>query len=111
MKAVQPRTRCLILQGASIVSEWNLICDDEWKVQFADSMLIAGFFCGDFTLALCMLMAYDHVIFTDYFYISLHSWRGNAWATCRHQGPMVCYVHIAIVWGRENHSVCDQAWR
>jgi len=31
---------------ASIVSEWNLICEDEWKVQLADSMFFAGFFFG-----------------------------------------------------------------
>lgn len=27
------------------MSEWNLICDDEWKVTAADSMFFAGFFC------------------------------------------------------------------
>ena len=31
---------------ASIVSEWNLICGEEWKVQAADSMFFVGFFFG-----------------------------------------------------------------
>lgn len=35
-----------VSKSASIRSEWNLICGDDWKVSAADSMFFAGFFFG-----------------------------------------------------------------
>lgn len=35
-----------VSKSASIVSEWNLICNEEWKVSAADSMFFVGFFFG-----------------------------------------------------------------
>ena len=33
-------------KSASVVSEWDLVCNDAWKVTFADSMFFVGFFFG-----------------------------------------------------------------
>ena len=33
-------------KSASVVSEWDLVCNDAWKVSFADSMFFVGFFFG-----------------------------------------------------------------
>ena len=35
-----------VSKPASIVSEWNLICDEQWKVSASDSMFFLGFFFG-----------------------------------------------------------------
>jgi MFS family permease len=35
-----------VSKTVSIVSEWNLVCDEEWKTSAADSIFFVGFFFG-----------------------------------------------------------------